>query len=350
MLMTSSSVPSQTSFKPGGTLLITSGSTTGRVITQTSDSLGRWSTQTFTCKSSQHLTIITAYQPCLQPIVTGTKIHTLTTTAQQSSILCQQGQLITPREAFKQDLALLLHDLHQQNHKIILYGDFNEVYSNASSLQQLCTKYTLVNVMTTFIGHTNFSTYSRSSNIIHYVFCNQHTYHSIINAFFEPYQYRTCGNHWNIAIDFDTRQLFGIDTYTLATSSTCGFTSTDPTVMKKYISQKYTHLVHHNFEARLQQAQHNFNPILAESLDKDFQQLSFHAAKSCQCRPNIAFVRKIVNLRKQKKVLWQIITAYKQNISLDHSIAFTMLEGNNFTIPNTLSECQTQCRKIQTEI
>lgn len=78
LTISSSSVPSKSSFKPGGTLTITNGKFTGHIIETTQDPLGIWTTQTFTGKNHQQMTVISTYQPCVQSLHTNDHVHTLT--------------------------------------------------------------------------------------------------------------------------------------------------------------------------------------------------------------------------------------------------------------------------------
>ena len=60
----SSAVPAQEEYKPGGTMSITCGSNSGRVLEGGADPMGRWTYQTLSCKDFRNLTSVTAYQVC----------------------------------------------------------------------------------------------------------------------------------------------------------------------------------------------------------------------------------------------------------------------------------------------
>ena len=66
LMLASSTIPSTSMFKPGGTLMTTQGSTNTRIIQISTNPLGRCTYQTFACKYHHQLTIIMAYQPCHQ--------------------------------------------------------------------------------------------------------------------------------------------------------------------------------------------------------------------------------------------------------------------------------------------
>ena len=86
----------ETPYKPGGTLMVARGNVRGRIMERGSDSLGRWTYIRIRGKQGRSLWILTAYQVCKSSPTAG-----LTASAQQLSLLRQQGDKATPREAFK---------------------------------------------------------------------------------------------------------------------------------------------------------------------------------------------------------------------------------------------------------
>ena len=63
--MASTSIPSTTTFKSGGTLMLSQGLVTAQITHQHTDPWGRWCYQTFSYKNYIKLSVFTAYQPCL---------------------------------------------------------------------------------------------------------------------------------------------------------------------------------------------------------------------------------------------------------------------------------------------
>ena len=91
MSMSSISLNRRSNFKPGGTLIATQGHTSGRIIHEGHDNLGRWSYQILSCKNQRTLTIVSAYQVCQQQLVNNNRVASSTASAQQTSLLQQQG-------------------------------------------------------------------------------------------------------------------------------------------------------------------------------------------------------------------------------------------------------------------
>ena len=85
--MTSTSIPSTTIFKPGGTMMFSQGPITARITQQHTDPCGRWCYQTFSCKNYIKLSVITVYQPCLSSDHDNTKKRMLAYHVPLNSVL-----------------------------------------------------------------------------------------------------------------------------------------------------------------------------------------------------------------------------------------------------------------------
>jgi hypothetical protein len=94
--------PFLTDHKPGGTMIMTVEDVTGRIVSQSEDRWGRWTSQTIKGSGSIYVTVISAYQ-----VVTDNPNSGSTTAAsQQRSLLIKTGDIEhKPRKAFKRDLS-----------------------------------------------------------------------------------------------------------------------------------------------------------------------------------------------------------------------------------------------------
>jgi hypothetical protein len=136
----SSSIQASSSFKPGGTLNLVHDDLVGRISSKGSDHLGRWSYHKKFGKSSQIITIITAYQVCKRSSRTVTPDEGMTAYVQQERLLREEGHAnINPRKHFCKDLISFIKQLRANNESVILCGDFNEILNMQSPLIQLCT-------------------------------------------------------------------------------------------------------------------------------------------------------------------------------------------------------------------
>jgi exonuclease III len=161
----SSAIPSQEEYKPGGTLSLINGVHYGRVIADGADPMGRWTFQTLSCKDNRNMTIICAYQVCDQRIVENGRIKTMTATAQQTSMLRQQNRNETPRAAFITDLQSLLRIEQAKGHGILLLGDFNEPLDvTYDGMTKLCSDFEFTDLMFQLVGDDEFPTWFRGSD------------------------------------------------------------------------------------------------------------------------------------------------------------------------------------------
>ena len=214
LITSSSTIASTTSFKPGGTLICTLGSVSTRVITQGADEMGRWLYAVLTGKGDKRLCIVSAYQVCHQEIHSGSRIQTFTASAQQTSLLRQQGRLLSPRQAFVTDLKDFLIQQRELGYGVLLAGDFNKpLQEELVGMTKLCVDLQLSDILHTIIGYDDFATYTRGTTRLDYVLCDGWVAECVIQGCYEPFCYRTKGDHRNMVVDFDTNLLFGSPTY-----------------------------------------------------------------------------------------------------------------------------------------
>ena len=155
----SSTIQMSGNYKPGGTLQLSQGNITARLLTTGADELGRWTYQTFAGKANKPVTIITVYQVCHK---SARNQGQYTASSQQESLLRQRGETdYTPRKAFRKDLKLQIKSFRDTNHQLIIVGDFNEVLgSDTSGMAQLCSEFDLLNLFKYYHGCDKVPTYS----------------------------------------------------------------------------------------------------------------------------------------------------------------------------------------------
>jgi hypothetical protein len=78
LVMASSTRSYASTYKPGGTLQLSRGSITGRVVASGNDDMGRWCWTTYNGSANQQLTVITAYQVCEGASVHDVTLHQVT--------------------------------------------------------------------------------------------------------------------------------------------------------------------------------------------------------------------------------------------------------------------------------
>lgn len=189
-------------FKPGGTMVISQGSVSTRMSKSGVDELGRWSYQTYSGKNQRNLTVISSYQPCKQKIVEEVdrqaKVKTMTVTAQQVRMLRERGCTKDPRKAFVQDLKIFIEKQREQNHGILLVGNFNEYLSTTvEGMTKLVAELNFTDVMFQWIRQDDFATYAQGKHRIDYILCNEWVSQALIAVCYKPFHRHTRGNHRN---------------------------------------------------------------------------------------------------------------------------------------------------------
>ena len=342
------------SYKPGGILQATQGQTTGRVVKQGQDAMGRWAYQVFSCRGHKTLTVITAYQVCQQTIVDQStqRRRSFTASAQQISMLRQMDRACTPREAFVSDLSVFIQERTACNSGILLIGDFNEALSDSyTGMSKLCSDHNLQDLMWQMVGTTEFGTQVKGRERIDYVLCSDWVAAAARNGYYEAFGYRPKGDHRNIMIDFDTDKLFGNRTQPLGPISSRDFTSQDKSSNRKYIQAKHQYCTDHNVGQRLAALKERWDSDEAEKLDRDWQRAGEFAAKQCSKKPrSVPYVAELAELRKRKNLLLKLISAAKLQKSFDAGIAHLTKDGHQGGFPSSLAECQTECRLTQQKI
>jgi hypothetical protein len=291
------------------------------------------------------MTIICAYQVCDQRIVENGRIKTMTATAQQTSMLRQQNRNETPRAAFITDLRSLLRIERAKGHGILLLGDFNEPLDvTYDGMTKLCSDFEFTDLMFQLVGDDEFPTWFRGSDRRDdYALCDEWIADAIEGGCYEPFMLRTKGDHRNMILDFNETRLFGNPNYRIQNAAQREFSCKDGASNRIFIQNKMQYLVQHNYKTRMEELARCWDPELAESCDRDFQRSSDFGAKKCKKKPNVAFIRKLANMRKQKNVLRLVVSAQRTGLSLSDAIANQVKDGHDFTIPETYQECQKQC-------
>jgi exonuclease III len=111
-------------WKPGGTLLGITGNLAGRVRKHHLDKYGRWIQVELLERDGRAVTVLCAYQVVQEKGQHGPR----TTYSQQVRMMRMEGTTDpNPRKAFIRDLKKTVKQLAQDDHDIILMGDFNEL-------------------------------------------------------------------------------------------------------------------------------------------------------------------------------------------------------------------------------
>jgi exonuclease III len=202
-------------YKPGGTLILSTGAITGRIHLKGTDKWGRWSYHTLLRLNGRTFTVISAYQPIA---MNHDNRGSYTISAQQRCLLLQsKDQFDNPRNAFRRDLQLFLKSQTRQGADILLLGDFNErMGDDPNGMSSIAAQFQLVDIMA--IRHPTLeapATYARGRTRLDYALGTHRVAASVLSGGYESFNYRFHTDHRAYFLDFDTRRLFGSSTQQL---------------------------------------------------------------------------------------------------------------------------------------
>ena len=349
IVMGTTPIPFSTNYKPGGTMNIAIGDMTGRIITQTHDHWGRWTSQTFRGSGNTNVTVISAYQ------VVSDNPHTglTTATAQQQSLLIQSQDSITPRKAFKRDLRSLLQTCITQGNDILLVGDFNEVFgAECDGISKLAAEFHLINLMQVRHHHTSPATYARGKKCLDYGLATRRVANALIQCGYEAFSERFSTDHRAYFFDLDNDILFGNMTQQLASPARRILKSNNVEQVTAYIKFKFEFLQSRNAFRRAEQLnlpgnRHTF----AERLDSDVLKASLDAEQKIKPFREPAWSEALSKARRKKVILKKWLTMHRTG--LDHSDIITKdmtSFGLTMELPTSKQQCNSMMRETQSEI
>ena len=181
-------IPFTTQFKPGGTMMMVIGHSTGRISSTAQDHMGQWESFTFRGQGPRRLSIISVYQ-----VVTDSPQAGSTTAAsqQQSILIRQQDPIRSPRRAFERDLWKFVAELRSQGNEILMVGDFNEVFgSDVDGISKLAADFDLVNLMRVRHSDPLPPTYARGRSCIEYGLATETVADSLLRCGYEAFNER----------------------------------------------------------------------------------------------------------------------------------------------------------------
>jgi hypothetical protein len=139
------------------------------------------------------------------------------------------------------------------------------------------------------VGHMHPSalgipTYLRGTTRLDFALLSRELIPSVKACGYLPFHSHFRSDHRFLFLDFDTRQLFGSMTSSLAPATYRAFSSKDSQAVAKYLRLKHQYLQAHNFFALLKTltALEAPDPILAEQVDQLLTSASLSAANKCR--------------------------------------------------------------------
>ena len=159
----------------------------------------------------------------------------MTVYCQQWLTLRQQGTLNpSPQDTFDSDFLDPITTLQEQQHRIIVSGDFNETFATSNLLQQLHQQGLHDSISHQHSHLPQFRTYNRGTQVLDYVLVSADILPLITVSAYKPFQLHTQSDHRGTIIDFHKHLLIG-NPQSIQSTIHRGLISTNPQQTEKYI-------------------------------------------------------------------------------------------------------------------
>ena len=322
MSTSTSEVPFEGFYKPGGTLTAVFNHHTSRYQSQFSDPLGRWCSLSLTGKHGRTICFITVYQ-----VVDHDTAGPYTVYQQQLSLLKLADRLDKPRRAFIVDLSKYVDSLATPDTEIILMGDLNEVVGfDGSGFSKITSDHDLVDIMAHFHPIADeVATYARGTKRLDYIFCTPNLLPAILHSGVEPFNEHIPSDHRSLFVDWDEKALFGSKTAPMAAKNARRLQSANLQAKGNYILSFHKYCEKHNVFKRVTDLEDNPHPSWrrAEALDRDITRAMLHAEKTCRHLGTDPWSPTLQKARQKVEILKLSISSIRNN--RDYSKQITRL-------------------------
>ena len=199
----------KTPFKMGGTVTGTNGCWSGRIISQGSDELGRWSFVKLQTRHGKAVVFITMYLP-RKPSKEGgsTTIYS----QMEADLFKKNGKLLEPRKELLNDLHKFIEKEIKQENNVFLLGDMND---------NLGLKDGQINTFLRSLKMTNAyqrrhgdqahlpPTHDRGNTCLDMIGCSDHLADTaIVRAGYAPFYFNFFTDHRGVYVDLDIEKVF----------------------------------------------------------------------------------------------------------------------------------------------
>ena len=352
----STPIESENHRKPGGILQLVTGSDCGRIHSTFQDPYGRWVSTTFNRTGRSPMTLISTYQAVKSNHRTAGASTYFTQLYSQHKT---EGRVDAHkvRRHHSHDLVEYVQSLQQDNHSLIIAGDFNEsLDSDGAGMTRLCTQCNLVDPILTLSGETEFATYIRGTTVIDYILVSTDLMPAIKRCGYEPFQAHFVGDHRGVYLDIETEALFG-DLPPLAKLSSRDLVSTKPHQITQYWNHKCKHLDDHNWFAKVKQLQTSMklevpNTALANELYDRLIVSCAYAGKRLPKFKNAPYSPALVRQRNLVKLLETLQSHYNNPYDLSGELheSISKLGSLKVPIPQCAQSCQQALQRARKEL
>ena len=300
----------------GGVATITNKYITSCKFKQAADPMGRWTWTTLRGKRGIKTTIISAYRPCKSS-------NDQSVETQQLQYLRNTGDITDPHTKFDDDLQQLITDKLNEEHRIILMGDFNVPVNRKNKFTDMLKNLGLREILTDkYKPEHDRSTYKHGSTIIDGIWATDNI--ELVQGGYEDLL-SPSGDHCWIWADLSIDSILGnkLDPFTkpITRKVNCKV----PRVKEKFqqvLEQEYTrHRLHERLESYIEKytAEYAKTGILTEEMKYEYDKLHQlsensikHADKNCKkARTGAVPFSPTTKKLQGEVVMWKSILRYK---------------------------------------
>ena len=301
-------------YKPGGTGIVSRGSSARRIKSSGFDKLGRWSWQLLSGKNNKEVLIVSVYQCCQTHDNPNAKS---TAYLQQKILLSEQNRSnLDPRTNFRKDLIEFIQKFRDNNSTIIpiIVGDWNKEFTDDSTADVLCSEFGLVNIFDILHPeHPTFKTYKRGSKTIDYAIAPPDIAERVTNFVYEPFLYRFKGDHRAFYFNISEQILFGNVKPSSSDHLGRGFSSKDVKSTKIYLEKIHEVLNNNNIFLRIERLLRSHSPDHeeAEKINRTITE-ACKAGESICCRHKKSYLSIKLHKTKRELTIWCILQSWKR--------------------------------------
>ena len=348
--ISTSEIPFETNYKPGGTLTAAFDQATSRFRGKHVDPMGRWSSISLTGKKGRIIHFVTVYQ-----VVANSSSGPYTAYQQQASSLRVAGRDPNPKKAFLDDIIDYLKTLRLDDYALVVMGDLNEVVGHRPGFNKVTSEFDLVDVMTHRHPIQNeVPTYSRGTKRLDYIFCTQNIVEAVVSCGIEPFNKHIFSDHRGLYVDWDESALFGTAAPAMTNKQSRRLQSSDARAKENYILALHNHCTKHNVFKRIATLSEQDRTIdwrQAEALDKDITQGMIAAEKHCRYRSTQPWSPSLQQARIKVEIFKLALSMSRTHIDFQEKIDDLQTKyTSTLVIPTTVYQLQQSLRQAQTDL
>jgi hypothetical protein len=310
-----SDVPTETEYKPGGTITVMVDKWQARITKMGSDErgLGQW-TYIIISSNKHKLVIMTAYKPCK---TTGPN-----TAWTQQWLLLRETQIEPdPITEFNKDLHKCLEEWRKQKYEILLMIDANEeIGEQPGGLGQIVAKNGLYDILANRFDTENApNTYMRGSKRIDYIFGTERVLQNCKSCGILPFCYGYASDHRATFVRIDIQTILSTSIQAAESLATRLIMSATPREREKFLVELDSHYEAQNLYERLHRLWDTPTDEWDETKEEEFNKcddqhiLGMISAekKTCKIKTH-AWSPRYCNAVENKN-FWKIMLTMKRN-------------------------------------